>query len=147
MGVPGQPGTCFRCGAANDPRNRFCTSCGYDLSGRRAAVDRVMGANGQPLRCRLSLWNGALAGRWFVLHQDVTSIGRIAGNDVVIPDGTVSRHHARLVFRNGLWCIEDLKSSNGTFVNGARVTREPVALKHGNQVRLGDDFALFEVLV
>ncbi|MBF6591703.1 MAG: protein kinase, partial [Ktedonobacterales bacterium] len=41
MGTPGMPGTCFRCGGANSPQHRFCTSCGYDLSGRRAAADRL----------------------------------------------------------------------------------------------------------
>lgn len=146
MGVPGQPGTCFRCGAANNPQNRFCTACGYDLSGSRAQADRYL-VNGRPLRCRISLRNGVTAGRWFVLHQDVTSIGRIADNDVVIPDGTVSRNHARLSFRKGLWCIEDLKSSNGTFVNGRRLAAEPVGLKHSDEVRFGDDYALFELLV
>ncbi len=147
MGVPGQPGTCLRCGAANSPQNRFCSACGYDLSGKRAQVDRYLLSDGRPLRCRICIRNGPLAGRRFVLHQDATSVGRIAGNDIMIPDGTVSRRHARLVFNAGQWLIEDLNSSNGTFVNGGRVVeKKPVTLKHGDELRLGDDTMIFELL-
>jgi tRNA A-37 threonylcarbamoyl transferase component Bud32 len=144
-GKTGAPGTCFRCGAANNPQNRFCTTCGYDLSGVRAQVDRYTLPNGRPLRCRITIRNGPLAGHSFVLHQDVTKLGRTAGNDVVIPDGTVSRYHARLFFHNGQWSIEDLGSSNGTWVNGTRVAR-PTPVQHGDTLRLGDDVVGFELL-
>jgi eukaryotic-like serine/threonine-protein kinase len=52
------PGVCFRCGNANDPRDTFCTTCGYELSGRRAAIDRFLSPNGRPLRCRILMRNG-----------------------------------------------------------------------------------------
>ncbi len=145
-GVPGAPGTCFRCGAANTPQNRFCTACGYDLSGKRAAVDRVLLSNGHPVRCRIVLRNGPLAGHSYTLHQDTTTIGRTAGNDIVIPDGTVSRHHARLIFQSGQWSLEDLGSSNGSFINSARVMKKPSPLKHGDEMRLGDDIMTFELV-
>ena len=144
-GRPGAPGTCFRCAAANDPRNRFCTTCGYDLSGVRAKADRYLLPNGHPLRCRITLRNGPLIGYSFLLHQDATNLGRTIGNDVIIPDGTVSRHHARLTFRNGQWTVEDLGSSNGTWVNGVRVKR-PTPLMHGDELRLGDDIMAFEMV-
>ena len=141
-GTPGAPGTCFRCGAANDPRHRFCTQCGYDLSGRRAAVDRMLLPNGRPLRCRLLFRNGPLSGQSFTLHQDTTTIGRTAGNDLIVPDPTVSRFHARLVFHNGQWYLEDLNSSNGAFVNGIRIHR-PAPLMEGDELRLGDELIGF----
>jgi hypothetical protein len=144
-GVPGAPGTCFRCGAANDPRHRFCTTCGYDLSGRRAAADRYMLPNGRPIRCRLLLRNGPLAGQGFTLHQDMTTIGRTAGNDLILPDPTVSRYHARLAFHNGQWFLEDLKSSNGTFVNGVRINR-PAPLMDGDELRMGDELMGFALV-
>lgn len=144
-GVPGQPGTCLRCGAANNPQNRFCTTCGYDLSGTRGHGDTYLAPNGRPLRCRITLHTGPLASQAFLLHQDTTTLGRTAGNDIVIPDGTVSRYHARLTFHNGQWTVEDLKSSNGTWVNGSRVTR-PIPLQHGDELRLGDDIMLFELV-
>lgn len=138
-------GACFRCGAATDQQNRFCTFCGYDLSGGRAQADRVLGPNGRPLLCRLTFLNGLLAGHSFVLHQDVTTIGRTSGNDVLILDGTVSRNHARLIFHNGQWSIEDAGSSNGTMVNGQKIKR-PRVLKTGDQIRFGDEWATFEVI-
>ena len=47
--------------------------------------------------------------------------GSVIDNDVVIGDGRVSRHHARIVAEYGGFAIEDLQSSNGTFVDGAQV--------------------------
>jgi hypothetical protein len=138
-------GACLRCGMVNSAGNRYCTFCGYDLSGGRAQVDRVLAPNGRPLRCRLTFLNGLLIGRTFLLHQDVTTIGRTTGNDVLVLDGTVSRHHARLIFHNGQWSIEDADSANGTWVNGQRVKR-PKTLHSGDQVRVGDAFATFELV-
>jgi serine/threonine protein kinase len=146
MGVPGAPGTCFRCGAANNPRHHYCTSCGYDLSGRRAAVDTFRLPDGRVLRCRLIFRNGPLAGRVFVLHQDATTLGRTTGNDLLIPDGTVSRFHARIRFAGGVWYAEDAGSSNGTWVNGVRI-EQPTQLKPGDEVRLGDVILTFELVV
>jgi len=144
-GVPGAPGTCFRCGAANNPANHFCTSCGYDLTGARAAMDRVIGPSGRPLRCRLTFRTGPLTGQNYILHQDTTTIGRTAGNDIIVPDGAVSRYHARIIFMNGQWVIEDLQSANGSWIDDVRVNRL-IPLESGDQLRFGDDIATFEVL-
>ena len=138
-------GVCFRCGTVCNPQNRFCTFCGYDLSNVRAQVDKVAGPNGRPLRCRLTFLTGLLQGRAFTLHQDVTTIGRTTGNDVLILDGSVSRHHARLIFHHGQWSIEDSHSSNGTYVNRQRIKR-PTALRTGDQIQVGDACAAFEVV-
>ncbi len=90
---------------------------------------------GNPLRCRITIRNGPMTHHTFVLHQDISTLGRTIGNDVVIQDATVSRHHARLFFHDGNWLIEDLQSANGTFVNGTRVLR-PTMLQHGDELRL-----------
>ncbi len=145
LGIPGAPGTCFRCGAANNPRHRYCTSCGYDLSGRRAAADTFRLPDGHVLRCRLVFRNGPLTGRSFLLHQDTTTLGRTTGNDLLIPDGTVSRFHAQLHFAGGAWYVEDAGSSNGTWVNGVRI-EQPTRLEHGDEVRLGDEVMTFELV-
>ncbi len=144
-GVPGKPGTCLRCGAANNPKNRYCTNCAYDLMGSRARADRYKAPNGRPLRCRIIIRNGPMTNHTFMLHQDITTLGRTAGNDVVIQDATVSRYHARLFFHNGQWSVEDLQSANGTFVNGKRVQR-PMPLQHGDELRLGDEILTFELV-
>ena len=65
-------------------------------------------------------------------------VGRHHGCDVVLDDLSVSRKHARLVFRDGSWVVQDLESTNGTIVNGVRVGR--CALRPGDHLALGDAF-------
>lgn len=65
------------------------------------------------------------------------TIGRGDGNDVVVDgDGTVSREHAVLEKTGGRWHIIDLRSRNGTFVNGQAV-KEPIALESGDKIKIG----------
>jgi DNA-binding CsgD family transcriptional regulator len=74
------------------------------------------------------------------------TIGKGAGNDVALDDSTVSRLHASLEeFAEG-WCVTDLGSSNGTFVNGDRIwaTRR---LRHGDEIRVGRSRLLFRSTV
>jgi hypothetical protein len=74
----------------------------------------------------------------FPLNKPQISIGRNAGNDVVIPDQTVSGEHARLVNENGNWFIVDNKSTNGTFVNGTKVSKQRVTAS--DMIKLGAAF-------
>jgi sigma-B regulation protein RsbU (phosphoserine phosphatase) len=63
-------------------------------------------------------------------------IGRSEQADLVIPDRSLSRQHARLTFQDGIWTIEDLGSRNGTLVNRQRIDR-PTPLRPGDVVALG----------
>lgn len=72
-----------------------------------------------------------------------TVLGREASNPIVIRDPLVSRHHARIVLVNGEFWIEDLKSLNGTRVNGDLVTRR--RLSSGDQIRIGEAVITFGV--
>lgn len=65
-----------------------------------------------------------------------TSIGRHGDNEIILPDGQVSRHHAEIVMQGGRWLVADLGSANGTYVNGERLTG-PQVLTHGDLVRVG----------
>jgi FHA domain len=62
-------------------------------------------------------------------------IGRSKDCDVVLPHVTVSRRHARLSFRDGAWILQDLSSTNGTFLNGDRVAR--ARLEPGDGLTMG----------
>jgi adenylate cyclase len=71
----------------------------------------------------------------FELEADLVRIGRSADNDLVIQDGSISRHHAE-VYRDGEgFRVRDLGSKNGTHVN--QVTGEDLALKDGDELILG----------
>lgn len=139
--------SCFRCLAQNPSDRLFCTSCGYELADRKAAADRVKGPNGRPILARFQIQNGQMAGRSFRFHQDLTTIGRTNGNDLIISGKTVSRRHARLWFDNGRWYIADMQSANGTFVNNMRLqSNQPVALNDGDVLNFGDEIVLFNII-
>jgi len=139
--------TCFRCGSANQSDRLFCTACGYELSDSKRMYDRVMGPNGRPILARLTLKNGPLAGRSYLFHQDVTTIGRTNGNDLIISGRTVSRRHARLWFDTNRWYIADMQSANGTLVNSVRVQpNQPVPLNDGDVIHFGDEVIAFNIV-
>ena len=74
--------------------------------------------------------------RRYIYEGDLT-IGASDKNDVVVDKPAVSWNHALLVSRNDRILIQDSASTNGTFVNGMRVTR-PRELKHGDLIRFGN---------
>lgn len=72
-----------------------------------------------------------------------TSIGRTRQNELVIPDPRVSSKHAKIFFDNDQWIFEDLGSSNGSTINGQRISGKRV-LRPGDQIRLGSSELLFK---
>ena len=72
-----------------------------------------------------------------VFEKPEVTIGRVEGNDVVLPHGSVSRRHARLVVKEGKFILVDLKSTNGTFVNGRRLT-SPLVIGEHDLITIGD---------
>jgi len=78
---------------------------------------------------------GGDSGKQVALAGPLT-LGRGEGNDVALSDEYVSTRHARFIPHNGQWYVEDLGSTNGTYVAGARISRPtPVGAK--STVRLG----------
>ena len=138
--------SCFRCGAENPSTQLYCTSCGYELSNSRASADRYLGPNGRPVLARLTIQNGPMTGRSYLFHQELTTIGRTNGNDLIISGRTVSRRHARMWFDKGRWYIDDLQSANGTFVNNVRIqANSPVQLNDGDRINFGDEVVMFNI--
>ena len=85
--------------------------------------------------------SGPTPGVTFALEGDQLIIGRDAAHAVSINDAEVSRKHARLTFQGGKYVLEDLGSTNGTFVNGQRLV-SPAVLKPGDVVSLGEQIVL-----
>lgn len=69
--------------------------------------------------------------------QNEVTIGRVTGNDVVLPKGNVSKRHSRIVFKDGRFVVVDLKSTNGTYVNGRKIS-SPLVVKPGDKIYIGD---------
>ena len=96
---------------------------------------------------QLVMHTGPTPGKTFPLEGDVLTIGREASNAVAINDAEVSRKHTQLVLQGGKYVITDLGSTNGTFVNGQRLTGQHV-LQAGEIISLGEQISLlYEAVV
>lgn len=81
---------------------------------------------------------GPDAGEEVPIRVPVARIGSGSQNDVVITDDSVSQAHARLDFEEDAWRITDLRSTNGTYVEGVRLAPDvPTPLPYGSSIRLG----------
>src|SRR5437016_4496026 len=65
------------------------------------------------------------------------TVGRVQGNDIILPKGNVSKRHARISLKDSKFIIADLQSTNGTYVNGRKITT-PLAIKGSDRVYIGD---------
>src|SRR6266478_4273624 len=74
--------------------------------------------------------------RRMVFNKPEVTIGRVQGNDIVLPKGNVSNRHALIVLKDGKFIIVDLKSTNGTYVNGRRIT-SPLVVKDSDKFYIG----------
>jgi serine/threonine-protein kinase len=78
------------------------------------------------------------AGTMFPLAKPVITIGRRAGQDIVMPEPTVSGSHAILRWHAGSWSIEDTGSTNGTFADHSYDRKQTIQLLHGAEIQLGE---------
>jgi ABC-type multidrug transport system ATPase subunit/predicted component of type VI protein secretion system len=85
---------------------------------------------------KLTVHEGTAPGQEVELTQNEMIMGRDSACDLVFPSPAISRRHARIFFQNGEYLLEDLGSSNGTFVNSKRLS-VPHTLKDGDQIYLG----------
>lgn len=119
-------GHCPFCGQKKDPATGAC-ACDLSAAPTVAAV-------GKP--ARLVGLTGALAGQSIPLSSGSISVGREIGNELMVDDPTVSRRHSQLRMDDSGLFVVDLGSSNGTYVNGAKIAAETV-LNTGDTVQFG----------
>lgn len=70
-------------------------------------------------------------------YKSEVTVGRVQGNDIVLPKQNVSKRHSRVVLKNGKFVITDLKSTNGTYVNGRKIS-SPSVIKETDKIYIGD---------
>ncbi len=145
--------SCGACGARVLAVWVRCPGCGAELAaGRTAQRGEPGGAPGGMAGERVSaphegpatieFKSGPLASRSFPLDRDVTTIGAVEGNTVVLHDTGVSRKHVGIRRVDGGYELADLGSTNGVFVNGEKVARR--RLVAGDLIRIGTSEALFQ---
>ena len=84
---------------------------------------------------RLVLLSEGLTGRTYELKVEKSTVGRVADNTLEIPEPSISSHHCELVLKGSEVLVKDLNSTNGTFINGEKISEG--VLKSGNILRLG----------
>jgi pSer/pThr/pTyr-binding forkhead associated (FHA) protein len=103
----------------------------------------TMMGQGRP-SAMLVIRQGPQAGMSFPLVGNQIFIGREEGLDVVLQDPESSRRHARISWQAGQFFVEDLGSTNGTFVNGVQITA-PQMLNPGDTVGIGQTALVFQM--
>jgi len=84
---------------------------------------------------KLVILNQGMTGRTFELNVERTTVGRVEDNAFQIADPSVSSHHAEILLRGADITIKDLNSTNGTFLNGERISE--IVLQPGQVLRFG----------
>ena len=91
---------------------------------------------------RLEFILGPMANQTLPLTEEVTTIGSVAGNTVVLADPAVSRKHAGIRKVESSYELADLGSTNGVYVNGHKVPKK--TLEPGDIIRVGNTEAVFK---
>jgi hypothetical protein len=91
---------------------------------------------------RLEFILGPMANQTLPLQDEVTTIGSVAGNTVVLADPAVSRKHAGIRKIDSNYELADLGSTNGVYVNGHKVPKK--TLEPGDIIRVGNTEAIFK---
>jgi pSer/pThr/pTyr-binding forkhead associated (FHA) protein len=85
---------------------------------------------------RLVASTGPAQGSVFDVGESGATLGRLPENSICFVDGRLSRHHARIEFRDGGYWLSDLASQNGTLINDRALT-EAHRLQAGDSIELG----------
>lgn len=130
---------------AGRQRYSFASPVTVGLAAAADIPNGVVRVASQPLDA-VSTWQPALEinGTIINLTQPESIIGRGSTAHVVLDDSGASRHHARIIWNGKAAGLEDLKSTNGTVLNGNRITSSP--LEHGDVIQIGSARLVFRIL-
>ena len=112
----------------------------------RGGDDDELEEGGQPtgpVRGRLVVTKGPLAGQEFYLVEDVTTIGSMDSNDIVLSDASVSKRHAGIKIDKMRYELADFGSTNGVLVNGRKISKQ--FLGDGDEIRIGSTEVIFHL--
>ena len=101
------------------------------------------GSNKQRRVAKLIVIYGAHLGKQYHLNPKKMLIGRTDRSYIFVDDSSVSREHAFIERKDGRFILEDLKSTNGTFINGECV--DVRVLNHGDKIQIGNTVLQFIV--
>jgi hypothetical protein len=135
---------CPGCGATNIGMQDVCLLCQTPLPNQlpvQPVTLMTKGAVQNEATWQLVAVKGPATGRQYPLSDRIT-LGRDLSSDIQLNDGQVSRKHAVIQRIQDVYVITDQHSTNGTYVNGQRITR-PTILAHGTLIAIG--FTQFRV--
>jgi len=122
---------CVHCGRQNKNTGQFCTHCGSRLTEEHCLV------------ARLILMDEANH-REYLISEAERYVGRDPSNDIVMDDDQVSARHMKIVCVEGEFQVEDLGTTNGTYLNGTRILG-PAKLKNEDLLKIGTTIFQFVV--
>ena len=123
--------------AEASPAGPAPTSAPAPAAPRPQSTPRTTGAATTSTVSMLVITSGPKAGLELPLGTQPMTIGRSSESGLVIRDDYTSSHHARLLLRGDTWIIQDLDSTNGTFLAGARVSGAPAPISIGDAIKVG----------
>jgi len=123
---------------------------------KEEAIPQVVPIHTSGVHSLLIIERGGGENSEFALSNEESQIGRWDADNGIFPDvdldafdsdAKVSRRHARIIFRNGAYMVEDLGSTNGTFVNRGRrlLPGSPQVLSDGDEIIVGKTFLRFKI--
>lgn len=164
---------CLKCGKENSEQSQVCSECGVDLkifssnqqNGNSSRLTSSQEVNASTelvenlpdqVHAILVIERGFAVGKKFYLTADESHIGRWDADNGIFPDvdldpydpeAKVSRKHARIILENGVYMIEDLGSTNGTFINRGKRLKPGVKelLEDGDEIIIGKTFLRFYI--
>jgi len=90
---------------------------------------------------KLYVINGPMGGHVFDLKKEITIVGRASDSDIQIRDSSISRSHAEIIRRGDMFLVKDLKSRNGTWINGISIAPgSEIEVAEGVPIALGETF-------